>query len=206
MAEKARLFKDHRAMELIMSSLDPSTHKRVGGGVSNFDSAVWDREKQNAVLSGTYAKFTQNPAMKLRLLSTGNKRLAEASLLVPVWGIGLRADDPRANDPHKWTEKNLLGEALSAAREAIRDSEAGPPHPASPRRFRSPTENAGIHEIPSARPSRSGTAVGACQGPPSLTGHYFVDILPQPDIRSGQKKFVASGQQVRPLTRVTDLE
>ena len=77
-----------------MSSPDPSTHKRIGRGVRNFDSAVWDREKQNAVLSGNYAKFAHNPAMQHHLLSTGNKRLAEASPLDPVWGIGLRVDDP----------------------------------------------------------------------------------------------------------------
>ena len=82
MAKKARVFKDHRAIELIMSSPDPNTHKRIGRSVRNFDSAVWDRGKQNAVLSGNYAKFTQNPAMKHHLLSTGNKRLAEAS---PLW-------------------------------------------------------------------------------------------------------------------------
>ena len=73
MAEKARLCKDHRAVELIMPSPDPSMHKRIGRSVRNFDSAVWDREKKNTVLSGTYAKFTQNPAMKNRVLSTGNK-------------------------------------------------------------------------------------------------------------------------------------
>ena len=54
MAAKPRLIKDHRAVELIMSP-DPSAHKRIGRGVRNFDSAAWDREKQNAVLSGTYA-------------------------------------------------------------------------------------------------------------------------------------------------------
>ena len=144
MAEKARLFKDHRAVELIMLSSDPSTHKRVGRGVRNFDTAVWGREKQNAVFSGNYANFTRNPAMKLHLLNTGNKRLAEASPLDPVWGIGLRADDTRAKDQHKWRGKQLLGEALSTVREAIRHSEAGSPRPASPRRFRSPTGNAGI--------------------------------------------------------------
>ena len=80
MAEKPRPFKDHRAGELIMSSPDPSTHKRIGRGVRIFDSAAWDREKQNTVLSGNYASFTPNPAMKHHLLSTGNKRLAEASL------------------------------------------------------------------------------------------------------------------------------
>ena len=125
MVEKSRLFKDHRAVELIMSPSDPSTHKRVGRGVRNFDTAVSDREKPNAVLSGNDAKFTQNPAMKLHLRALFNKRLAEASTLDPVWGIGLRADDPRAKDPHKWRGKHLLGEALSAVREAIRDSEAG---------------------------------------------------------------------------------
>ena len=52
MAVIARIFKDHRAVELIVSP-DPSAHKCIGRGVRNFDSAAWDREKQNAVLSGT---------------------------------------------------------------------------------------------------------------------------------------------------------
>ena len=110
--------------------------------------------------------------MKLHLLSTGNKPLAEASLLDPVWSIDLRADDPRAKDPHKWRGKLLPDEALSAVREAIRDSEAGSPPPAFLRRFRSPTQNAGIHEISSAQQPRPGTVVGACQGPPSEVPAY----------------------------------
>ena len=163
---KARRFKDHRAVELIRSSPDLSTRKCIGRGVHNFDSAVWDREKPNAVLSGHYAKFTQNHAMKYHLVSTGNKRLAEASPLDPVWGIGLRADDPRANDPRQWRGKNLLGEALSAVRDEIRDTETGLANPASTGRFRTPTGNAGIHEISSAPQSCSLTAASACQGPP----------------------------------------
>ena len=107
MAAKARFFKDHRAVELFMSSPDPSAHKRIGRGVRNFDSAAWDREKQNAVLFGNYAKSTQNPVMKHHLLSTGNKRLAEANPMDPVWGIGLRADDPRAKGPRQWRGENF---------------------------------------------------------------------------------------------------
>jgi len=53
-------------VEFIMSP-DPRAHERAGRGVRNFDSAAWDREKQNAVLSGTHAKFKQNPAMKHHL-------------------------------------------------------------------------------------------------------------------------------------------
>ena len=83
MAEKARLFKDHRAVELIMSP-DSGTHNLIGRGVRNFDSAVWDREKQKAMLSGNYTECTPNPAMKHHLLSSGNKRLAETSPLDPV--------------------------------------------------------------------------------------------------------------------------
>ena len=166
MAGKASVFKDHRAVELIISSPDPRTHKRIGHGVRNFDSADWNREEQNAVLSGNYVKFTQNTAMKNHLLSTGNKLLAEASPLDPVWGIGLRADNPRANDPRQWRGQKLLGEALSAVREELRDSETGLANPASVGRFRTPTRNAGIHEISSAPQSCSLTAACACQGPP----------------------------------------
>ena len=49
MAERARTFEE---VELVMSSPDPSTHKRIGRGVRNFDSAVRDEEKTNTVLSG----------------------------------------------------------------------------------------------------------------------------------------------------------
>ena len=52
-AKKASLFRDHRAVELIISSPDPSAHTRIGRGVCNLESAVTDRENQNAVLSGT---------------------------------------------------------------------------------------------------------------------------------------------------------
>ena len=60
MAEKASLFQDHRAVESIMLSPDPSTHKRIGRFVCSFDSSVGNSEEQDDVLSGTYAKFTQN--------------------------------------------------------------------------------------------------------------------------------------------------
>ena len=70
-------------------------------------------------------------------------------------GIGLRAGDSRANDPRQWRGKKLLGEALSAVREAIRESETGLAYPASSSRFRIRTANAGTQGILSApRPGR----------------------------------------------------
>ena len=109
MAEKARPFKDHRTVEIIMPLPDPSTHKNIGRGVRNFESAVWDREKQNTVLSGNYVKLSQFPAMKHHRLSTGNERFAEATPLDPVWGIELRVDDHQANDARQWRGKNCSG-------------------------------------------------------------------------------------------------
>ena len=63
MDETIRLSQDHPAVGLIMSSPNPSTRKRIGRSVRNFDSGVGDRETQNDVLSGTYATFTQNPGI-----------------------------------------------------------------------------------------------------------------------------------------------
>ena len=155
-----------------------------------FDSAFWDREKKNTMLSGNYAKSTQNPAMKNHLLSTDNKRVAEASPLDPVWGIGLQADDPRANDPRRWRGKHLLGEALSAVHEAIREREAGSAHPAFSRRFRTSTGNAGILEISPAPESCPITAASACQGPPS---EFPTNLSGAPADQSGEVLAISSG-------------
>ena len=57
-----------------------------------FDIALWDGVQEDAVLAGTFAKISQNPAMKQHVLGTGTKRLAEASPFDPAWGTGLRED------------------------------------------------------------------------------------------------------------------
>ena len=43
-------------------------------------------------------------------------------------------------------------------------------------------------------------------GSPAFTGHYLVDMLPQPDLASVEEHFVASGRQVLPPVGVADLE
>ena len=93
-------------------------------------------------------------------------------------------------------KNKFLGEALSAVRGAIRDSEAGLPHPASPRRFRSPTGNAVIHEISSAQKLRLGTVVGADQGPPSA---YFSGA---PADQSPEVLAIASRGVVKAVVRI----
>ena len=89
-----------------------------------------------------------------------------------------------------WRGKNLLGEALSDVREAIRERETGLAHPASSRRFRTPTGNVGIHEISSAPQSCSLTVASVCQGPLSEFSTYFSDA---PDDQSQERLEIASG-------------
>ena len=58
--------------------------------------------------------------MRLTLIQTGDRRLAEASPHDSLWGIGLSARDPRASSPDSWCGQNLLGQALENAREILR--------------------------------------------------------------------------------------
>ena len=159
MAEKNRLFNEHRAAELIMSSPDPRTHKRIGRGVRNFDSAAWDRGKQNCHVIWQLRQIQAEPRHETSSFRPKPALWIQCGALVS----GRMIPAPKT---HAIGEGKLLGEALSAVGEEIRDSETGLAHPASAGRFRTPTGNARIHEISSAPESCSLTAASACQGPP----------------------------------------
>jgi ribA/ribD-fused uncharacterized protein len=116
MAEKARLFKDEAALEKILEVFEPAAAKALGRDVKNFDEAVWEKARFDAVLRGTLAKFGAHADLKTFLLSTGERVLVEASPRDKVWGIGMGAQHPDARTPSKWKGKNLLGFALMTAR------------------------------------------------------------------------------------------
>ncbi|MES2644870.1 MAG: NADAR family protein [Myxococcota bacterium] len=116
MAEKARLFGDDEALAAILASPTPSEAKRLGRTVRAFDDAVWKPQRQAIVRRGSVEKFGQDPALRAYLLATGDAVLVEASPSDTIWGIGLGASSPRAQDPNQWRGLNLLGFALMAAR------------------------------------------------------------------------------------------
>ena len=120
MAEKARLFGDEAIRAKIVASSAPREHKALGRRVTGFDHAVWERARLDIVVRGNLAKFGQNPAMLAALLATGDRLLVEASPLDRIWGVGLRADDPRIHDRANWNGQNLLGEALMRVRTELR--------------------------------------------------------------------------------------
>ena len=158
MAEKTRLFPDHRSVGPIMSSPSPRTRKRLGRGVRNFDSGVGDMEKRNAVLSATYAKFTQNPVTKKHFRALTTRFLPNLAL----WNqCGASTSGRMVPRPitHAGKRKTLLGDELFNVLEAIRDNETGSAHPASRCRFRTCTANARTKKSR----SRRGRAVNSGQ-------------------------------------------
>jgi ribA/ribD-fused uncharacterized protein len=119
MAEKARLFGDEEVRTQILSSTNPGAAKKLGREVRNFEDARWVAARFEIVVRGNEAKFGQDPALKAFLLGTGDRVLVEASPRDRIWGIGLSADDSRAEDPAHWQGLNLLGFALMEVRQRL---------------------------------------------------------------------------------------
>jgi ribA/ribD-fused uncharacterized protein len=116
---KAVLFGDAEMAAEIMAATHPKKHKELGRKVKNFDDAVWKRERENIVLAGSRAKFTQNAELLELLLATKGTTLVEASPYDRIWGIGLSASDPKAQDPATWRGQNLLGKILTQLRDEL---------------------------------------------------------------------------------------
>jgi ribA/ribD-fused uncharacterized protein len=119
MLGKARLFGDAATAEKIMAADHPRQHKALGRKVTPFDDKVWKREREHIVLTGNRAKFTQNDDLRALLLATAGTTLVEASPYDRIWGIGLGANDPRAQDPSQWRGQNLLGYILTRLRDEL---------------------------------------------------------------------------------------
>lgn len=121
MAEKARLFKDERALKRIMGTTDPAVQKRAGREVQGFDERRWSSACFDIVLRGSLCKYRQNPALCEKLLATNDLTMVEASPKDKIWGIGLGANHPDATKPGKWLGKNLLGKVLDQTRKILRE-------------------------------------------------------------------------------------
>ncbi|MFM9373104.1 NADAR family protein [Streptomyces sp. Da 82-17] len=116
MAAKARLFGDAEAERQVLRASSPAAAKKAGRLVRGFDEQLWERERFGIVVEGSVHKFTAHDELRAFLVGTGERVLVEASPVDRIWGIGLAADDPRAENPLDWRGSNLLGFALMEAR------------------------------------------------------------------------------------------
>lgn len=90
--------------------------------VKNFEAQIWEQHNLNIIYEGNRHKFSQNLELNKALLATRGTTLAEASPRDKVYGIGLSANNPRAQNRETWKGKNLLGEALTKLRDEILES------------------------------------------------------------------------------------
>lgn len=120
MAEKARLFGDRDALGRIIAARTPGEAKKLGREVRDFDDDAWNAARWEIVVRGNEAKFGQNPELREYLLNTGDRVLVEASPRDRIWGIGMGAANPDAENPEAWRGLNLLGFALMEARARLR--------------------------------------------------------------------------------------
>ncbi len=116
MARKAELFHDDEALTEILAAGSPKAAKMLGRRVRHFDERVWRQNRVEIVVGGNCAKFEQNDGLKTYLLGTGDAVLVEASPRDRIWGIGMGASNPDAENPERWRGGNLLGFALMEVR------------------------------------------------------------------------------------------
>ena len=121
MAQKAKLFGDLETYEMILKAEDPKTYKALGRKAKGFDKELWDAHKDEIVIRGNMAKFSQNPELKEFLLGTGDAILVEASPWDTIWGVWLGKTEPEVQDPSSWKGENRLGFALMEVRDKLKE-------------------------------------------------------------------------------------
>lgn len=107
---------DHNLISAILSASHPREAKALGRKVPNFDEARWTLLSPEIVACGNYLKFEQNPHALEQLVRTDGTTLVEAAPWDRIWGIGLAADDHRAQRRETWLGLNKLGETQTRVR------------------------------------------------------------------------------------------
>ena len=145
---KASLMGDTDTFRAIEVSDTPDKVKRLGRQVHPWDEERWQAHVCDIATHVISTKFVSLPRslvssrlhvfslarmtlgfcawcrLQRYLLATGERAIAEAAPHDRMWGIGLDARNPDAQQPHKWRGANVLGWALMKVRAELRCSAA----------------------------------------------------------------------------------
>lgn len=114
---KAGCFNDTETQRKILATDDAKEQKRLGQKTRGFNASVWDKIKSDVVVR-------QNRTLRMQLLSTGDRVLAEAAKKDRVWGIGFTAQEATLHkDQSRWGE-NRLGKALMEVRSRLQEKKS----------------------------------------------------------------------------------
>lgn len=111
--EKALYHNDTRVAQLILEAPTAIDCKRIAKNISNVSENEWANAAKDICTPGLRAKFTQNPELLDRLMSTRGYQLVESSF-DRLWGTGMPLKHHDALNPNAWHNKKpgILGEIL----------------------------------------------------------------------------------------------
>lgn len=112
---KARCFADIEIAEKILKTDNQAEIKKLGRQVKNYNEEIWNLIRFDVMYDILYHKFSQNPILRDKLVSTGDADIYEASPYDKIWGIG-------STDVNNIKGKNLLGRALMKVRATLKQN------------------------------------------------------------------------------------
>ena len=81
----------------------------------------WEKKNVEVMKKVCLAKVQQVPEVREKLLSTGDRPIAECVLSDSFWSCGLSKEAASNTDPSKWPGENMLGQICSQIRQELRD-------------------------------------------------------------------------------------
>jgi ribA/ribD-fused uncharacterized protein len=84
-----------------------------GGKWDADDIEFWDTVSIPIVTIGNVSKFTQSDEMYEVMVAMGDREFVEGSPFDDLWGVKIRWDDPKIENPDNWLGKNKLGYVLN---------------------------------------------------------------------------------------------
>lgn len=119
---KAIYFDDIDVSEQILLAKSPKEAKKLGRMIKNFDESEWTKVREDIMYKTLEMKRRADSDFEKELLKDeyDNKLFVEASPFDKIWGIGLKEDNPDAEDENKWKGLNLLGKTLTRLRDDIK--------------------------------------------------------------------------------------
>jgi ribA/ribD-fused uncharacterized protein len=90
-----------------------------GGAWDDDDRAFWDTVSIPIVTIGNVCKFTQSDEMYEVMVSMVGREFVEGSPYDDQWGVKLRWDNPKIENPNNWLGKNKLGIVLNSTSRII---------------------------------------------------------------------------------------
>lgn len=117
---KAKLFNDTSVIKLLENQkLTQLEFKKLGRQVQHFKQDIWDKHKYHFIYVALLTKAEQTPEFAVTLQSTKSALIIEASPRDTIWGVGIKASDPRIGTPANWLCENALGTLLMMVRDDL---------------------------------------------------------------------------------------